>query len=166
MQFCFSFFRCSIFLLFFSVFCGCSGCIVLCVSPVEFIPTSHLSNLNLINTMCPVGLQVRSHNNRQVVAYKRTCSAFNSYPLTHTQLTESLLQFLLFISWLAQAAKEKGVKVHSAWFKWPTLKPLQYINHFHSLNGCLSAFGFRFSPLLFNFSFTGGNWFFFMLFLF
>ncbi|CBI40973.3 unnamed protein product, partial [Vitis vinifera] len=26
------------------------------------------------------------------------------------------------VSWMAQAAKEKGAKVHSAWFKWPTLK--------------------------------------------
>ncbi|CAK9150358.1 unnamed protein product [Ilex paraguariensis] len=26
------------------------------------------------------------------------------------------------VSWMAQCAKEKGAKVHSAWFKWPTLK--------------------------------------------
>ncbi|GMH06435.1 hypothetical protein Nepgr_008275 [Nepenthes gracilis] len=26
------------------------------------------------------------------------------------------------VSWMAQAAKEKGAKVYSAWFKWPTLK--------------------------------------------
>ncbi|CAI9283174.1 unnamed protein product [Lactuca saligna] len=27
------------------------------------------------------------------------------------------------VNWMAQSAKEKGAKVHSAWFKWPTLKP-------------------------------------------
>lgn len=26
------------------------------------------------------------------------------------------------VNWMAQSAKEKGAKVHSAWFKWPTLK--------------------------------------------
>uniref|UniRef100_A0A7N0VM70 Molybdenum cofactor sulfurase n=1 Tax=Kalanchoe fedtschenkoi TaxID=63787 RepID=A0A7N0VM70_KALFE len=26
------------------------------------------------------------------------------------------------VNWLAQSAKEKGAKVHSAWFKWPTLR--------------------------------------------
>ncbi|KAM7265686.1 hypothetical protein ACFE04_003369 [Oxalis oulophora] len=26
------------------------------------------------------------------------------------------------VNWMAQCAKEKGAKVHSAWFKWPTLK--------------------------------------------
>ncbi|KAF2295139.1 hypothetical protein GH714_031669 [Hevea brasiliensis] len=26
------------------------------------------------------------------------------------------------VSWMAQSAKEKGAKVYSAWFKWPTLK--------------------------------------------
>ncbi|KAK9067109.1 hypothetical protein SSX86_014434 [Deinandra increscens subsp. villosa] len=27
------------------------------------------------------------------------------------------------VNWMAQSAKEKGAKVHSAWFKWPTLNP-------------------------------------------
>ncbi|XP_076954386.1 uncharacterized protein LOC143628785 [Bidens hawaiensis] len=27
------------------------------------------------------------------------------------------------VNWMAQRAKQKGAKVHSAWFKWPTLKP-------------------------------------------
>ncbi|KAJ9564420.1 hypothetical protein OSB04_000386 [Centaurea solstitialis] len=27
------------------------------------------------------------------------------------------------VNWMAQSAKDKGAKVHSAWFKWPTLKP-------------------------------------------
>ncbi|XP_071692924.1 uncharacterized protein [Rutidosis leptorrhynchoides] len=27
------------------------------------------------------------------------------------------------VNWMAQSAKQKGAKVHSAWFKWPTLKP-------------------------------------------
>ncbi|XP_076931838.1 uncharacterized protein LOC143597134 [Bidens hawaiensis] len=27
------------------------------------------------------------------------------------------------VNWLAQSAKRKGAKVHSAWFKWPTLNP-------------------------------------------
>ncbi|KNA04411.1 hypothetical protein SOVF_200040 [Spinacia oleracea] len=27
------------------------------------------------------------------------------------------------VNWMAQAAKEKGAKSYSAWFKWPTLKP-------------------------------------------
>ncbi|XP_023729042.1 uncharacterized protein LOC111876701 [Lactuca sativa] len=27
------------------------------------------------------------------------------------------------VNWMAQRAKEKGANVHSAWFKWPTLKP-------------------------------------------
>ncbi|XP_076959850.1 uncharacterized protein LOC143636052 [Bidens hawaiensis] len=27
------------------------------------------------------------------------------------------------VDWMAQTAKQKGAKVHSAWFKWPTLKP-------------------------------------------
>ncbi|KAK9061846.1 hypothetical protein SSX86_019030 [Deinandra increscens subsp. villosa] len=27
------------------------------------------------------------------------------------------------VNWMAQDAKRKGAKVHSAWFKWPTLKP-------------------------------------------
>ncbi|KAK9678592.1 hypothetical protein RND81_11G221900 [Saponaria officinalis] len=27
------------------------------------------------------------------------------------------------VNWMAQQAKDKGAKVHSAWFKWPTLKP-------------------------------------------
>ncbi|KAF5791810.1 putative molybdenum cofactor sulfurtransferase [Helianthus annuus] len=27
------------------------------------------------------------------------------------------------VTWMAQRAKEKGAKVHSAWFKWPTLNP-------------------------------------------
>ncbi|KAK1440722.1 hypothetical protein QVD17_06553 [Tagetes erecta] len=27
------------------------------------------------------------------------------------------------VNWLAQSAKQKGAKVHTAWFKWPTLKP-------------------------------------------
>ncbi|KMT08752.1 hypothetical protein BVRB_6g134780 [Beta vulgaris subsp. vulgaris] len=27
------------------------------------------------------------------------------------------------LNWMGQAAKEKGAKVYSAWFKWPTLKP-------------------------------------------
>ncbi|KAM7506964.1 hypothetical protein LguiA_017417 [Lonicera macranthoides] len=27
------------------------------------------------------------------------------------------------VNWMAQGAKEKGAKVYSAWFKWPTLKP-------------------------------------------
>nr|XP_043634128.1 uncharacterized protein LOC122605286 isoform X1 [Erigeron canadensis] len=27
------------------------------------------------------------------------------------------------VNWMAQSAKKKGAKVHSAWFKWPTLKP-------------------------------------------
>ncbi|KAF5779376.1 putative molybdenum cofactor sulfurtransferase [Helianthus annuus] len=27
------------------------------------------------------------------------------------------------VNWMAQSAKEKGAKVHSAWFKWPMLKP-------------------------------------------
>ncbi|KAI3500529.1 hypothetical protein L1887_36351 [Cichorium endivia] len=27
------------------------------------------------------------------------------------------------VNWMAQCAKEKGAKVHSAWFRWPTLKP-------------------------------------------
>ncbi|URD87999.1 hypothetical protein MUK42_27969 [Musa troglodytarum] len=27
------------------------------------------------------------------------------------------------VNWLAQSARDKGAKVHSAWFKWPTLKP-------------------------------------------
>ncbi|XP_076930726.1 uncharacterized protein LOC143595640 [Bidens hawaiensis] len=27
------------------------------------------------------------------------------------------------VNWLAQSAKQKGAKVHSAWFKWPTLNP-------------------------------------------
>ncbi|XP_076922717.1 uncharacterized protein LOC143584580 [Bidens hawaiensis] len=27
------------------------------------------------------------------------------------------------LNWLAQSAKQKGAKVHSAWFKWPTLNP-------------------------------------------
>ncbi|XP_024978586.1 uncharacterized protein LOC112515865 [Cynara cardunculus var. scolymus] len=27
------------------------------------------------------------------------------------------------VNWMAQSAKEKGAKVHSAWFKWPTLQP-------------------------------------------
>ncbi|XP_019167477.1 PREDICTED: thaumatin-like protein [Ipomoea nil] len=31
-----------------------------------------------LNTICPVGLQVRSHDNRSVVACKSACSAFNS----------------------------------------------------------------------------------------
>ncbi|KAM1565179.1 hypothetical protein PS2_039180 [Malus domestica] len=31
-----------------------------------------------LNMMCPVGLQVRSHDNRRVVACKSACSAFNS----------------------------------------------------------------------------------------
>ena len=31
-----------------------------------------------LNMMCPVGLQVRSHDNRHVVACKSACSAFNS----------------------------------------------------------------------------------------
>lgn len=31
-----------------------------------------------LNTMCPAGLQVRSHDKRQVVACKSACSAFNS----------------------------------------------------------------------------------------
>jgi len=26
------------------------------------------------------------------------------------------------VAWMAQSAREKGAKVHSAWFKWPTLK--------------------------------------------
>ena len=31
-----------------------------------------------LNTMCPVGLQVRSRDNKRVVACKSACSAFNS----------------------------------------------------------------------------------------
>ncbi|GKA44593.1 pyridoxal phosphate-dependent transferase [Tanacetum coccineum] len=27
------------------------------------------------------------------------------------------------VNWMGQCAKQKGAKVHSAWFKWPTLKP-------------------------------------------
>ncbi|XP_071735143.1 uncharacterized protein [Rutidosis leptorrhynchoides] len=27
------------------------------------------------------------------------------------------------VNWMAQTARRKGAKVHSAWFKWPTLKP-------------------------------------------
>ncbi|CAN1225167.1 Molybdenum cofactor sulfurase [Linum grandiflorum] len=27
------------------------------------------------------------------------------------------------VNWMGQCAKDKGAKVHSAWFKWPTLKP-------------------------------------------
>ncbi|KAM0068140.1 putative molybdenum cofactor sulfurtransferase [Helianthus debilis subsp. tardiflorus] len=27
------------------------------------------------------------------------------------------------VNWMAQRAKQKGAKVHTAWFKWPTLKP-------------------------------------------
>ncbi|KAL0430317.1 UNVERIFIED_CONTAM: hypothetical protein Sradi_0657700 [Sesamum radiatum] len=29
------------------------------------------------------------------------------------------------VNWMAQSAREKGAKVHSAWFKWPTLKLCQ-----------------------------------------
>lgn len=38
-------------------------------------PAGCVSDLNL---MCPVGLQLRSHDNRHVVACKSACSAFNS----------------------------------------------------------------------------------------
>ncbi|GAB2282549.1 hypothetical protein Dimus_017090 [Dionaea muscipula] len=46
-----------------------------------------------------------------------------SYPFhTNKQLLTMFDHESQSVSWMAQAAKDKGAKVHSAWYKWPTLK--------------------------------------------
>nr|GMC99289.1 molybdenum cofactor sulfurase [Ipomoea batatas] len=46
-----------------------------------------------------------------------------SYPFhTNKKLLSMFDHESQSVSWMAQCAREKGAKVHSAWFKWPTLK--------------------------------------------
>ncbi|XP_062097294.1 uncharacterized protein LOC133803315 [Humulus lupulus] len=47
----------------------------------------------------------------------------DSYPFqTNKKLLTMFDHESQSVNWMAQSAKEKGAKVHSAWFKWPTLK--------------------------------------------
>ena len=47
----------------------------------------------------------------------------DSYPFhTNKKLLTMFDHESQSIAWMAQSAREKGAKVHSAWFKWPTLK--------------------------------------------
>ncbi|KAI3785016.1 hypothetical protein L1987_44124 [Smallanthus sonchifolius] len=47
-----------------------------------------------------------------------------SYPFhSNTKLLTMFDHESQSVNWMAQRAKEKGAKVHSAWFKWPTLNP-------------------------------------------
>ncbi|KAL9660399.1 hypothetical protein QQ045_025212 [Rhodiola kirilowii] len=47
----------------------------------------------------------------------------DSYPFqSNKQLLTMFDHESQSVNWLAQSAKEKGAKVHSAWFKWPTLR--------------------------------------------